>query len=251
MQRLISAVFACILVTGAAYGQHDHSMMSPPPAPASPAVSEHDRVFADAMSKHHEDGIKMADLASRNAGSAELRAMAAKMITGQRHDLSQLQHLRGEGTMTSMDAMLHAPGMMSESEMKADMDRLEAASGKDFDRIFTEVMPKHHAAAIRMSEHYLTVASNEGLKTLARQIMEKQSREREQLIAMRRERRETMASAGREPATPAREETTAAQEETTTPAQEPASAQEQTAGAPAEATPAQSETDSRRRMRKD
>ena len=194
MKRLGSAVFVCLLIAGSAFAQHDHSTMPG----AGHAVMDHDRMFADAMSKHHEDGIKMADLASRKAKSAGLRDMATKMITDQRHEISELQRLRGDGPMTPMDAMMDMPGMMSMSEMQRDMARLEAASGAEFDRVFTEVMPKHHDGAIRMSEHYLTMGSNEGLKTLARQIIDKQTREREQLAAMHEQAPETMTSAAQE-----------------------------------------------------
>ena len=197
MKRLGSAVFVCLLIAGSAFAQHDHSTMTG----AEHASMDHDRMFADTMSKHHEDGIKMADLASRKAKSAELRDMATKMITDQRHEISELQHLRGDGPMTSMEAMMDMPGMMPMSEMQRDMARLEAASGAEFDRVFTEVMPKHHDGAIRMSEHYLTVGSNGGLKTLARQIIDKQTREREQLAAMHEQAHETMTSSAQKTTT--------------------------------------------------
>lgn len=169
MKRLNAAAFACLLMTGAALAQEEGTL---------------DRAFADAMSAHHEDGIKMADLASRKAASASLREKAAKMITDQRNDISELQRLRGDGPMTEPQEMAKLPGMMASSAMERDLARLEAASGEEFDAAFGEIMARHHAGAIEMSEHYLTTGSNDGLKAVARQIIDKQTHERSELAAL-------------------------------------------------------------------
>jgi uncharacterized protein (DUF305 family) len=191
MQRLSSIVIlSLLLATPAALAQDPTP--SNPLAPQAPAP-DHDRMFADTMSMHHEDGIKMADMASRKAASAELRRMAGTMITDQRHEISELQRLRGDGPMTPMEEMRKMPGMMAESETTRDLARLEAASGREFDLAFAEIMAAHHAGAIAMSEHYLAHGTNEGLKGVARQMIDKQTREREQLLAMQ-QRQEAMTS---------------------------------------------------------
>lgn len=167
MKRTAAVAFASVLLATAAFAQ-----------------TNVDRMFADTMTKHHEDGIKMAQMAVDKAESAELRSMAQKMIDDQRREIDQLQSLRGEGPMTPMAEMMKMPGMMPESQMQRDMARLESATGHDFDLAFTEVMPKHHQGAITMSNHELQNGSNAGLKELARTIADKQARERQQLMAM-------------------------------------------------------------------
>jgi uncharacterized protein (DUF305 family) len=147
---------------------------------------DHDVMFADGMTKHHRDGIKMAQMAVEKAQSAELRSMAQKMIDDQTREIDEMQRLRGAAPMTPMAEMMKMPGMMAESKMQQDMARLEAATGQTFDVAFTEIMPKHHDGAIKMSKHELANGDNSGLRTIAQQIAEKQSRERDQLVAIHR-----------------------------------------------------------------
>lgn len=67
MKRHILPLIACLFVATAALahgGAHGNA--------------NHDRVFADAMTKHHQDGIKMARLAVDKAENAELRSMARR-----------------------------------------------------------------------------------------------------------------------------------------------------------------------------
>jgi uncharacterized protein (DUF305 family) len=154
---------------------HDHHAM------------DHDVMFADAMTMHHRDGIRMAQLAVDKAQNAELRAMAQKMIADQQREIDEMQRLRGDAAMTPKGDMMKMPGMMPESEMKQDMARLEAATGPAFDVAFTEIMPKHHEGAITMSKHELEKGDHEGLRAIAQSIADKQAREREQLVAMHRD----------------------------------------------------------------
>lgn len=161
----------------------------------------HDVMFADTMTKHHRDGIKMAEMAVAKAENAELRSMAQKMIDDQQREIADMQRLRGDAPMTPMGEMMKMEGMMSESEMKADMARLEAATGHAFDVAFTEIMPKHHEGAIKMAKHELAKGTNAELKGIAQEIADKQTREREQLMAMHRDMHsssETMTSSSTE-----------------------------------------------------
>jgi uncharacterized protein (DUF305 family) len=148
---------------------------------------DHDVMFADGMTKHHRDGIKMAQMAVEKAQQAELRSMAQKMIDDQTREVEEMQRLRGDAPMTPMAEMMKMPGMMPESEMNKDMSRLEAASGAAFDVAFTEIMPKHHDGAIKMSKHELANGDNSGLRAIAQEIADKQARERDQLVAMHRD----------------------------------------------------------------
>lgn len=144
----------------------------------------HDVMFVDGMTQHHRDGIKMAEMAVARAASPELRSMARKMIADQQREIAEMQRLRGDAPVTPMGEMMKMDGMMPESQMQRDMARLEAATGREFDVAFTEIMPKHHDGAIRMAKQELTRGTNPGLKAIAQTIVDKQTREREQLMAM-------------------------------------------------------------------
>ncbi len=49
-----------------------------------------DELFATLMIEHHEGGIEMAEFASENAKSAEVRAMAMSMASGQRGEIAEM-----------------------------------------------------------------------------------------------------------------------------------------------------------------
>lgn len=145
--------------------------------------NDHDRIFADAMTKHHQDGIRMGRLAVDKAQDAEVRSMAQKMIDDQQLEINQLQSLRGDGPPATTQEMMKITGMMPESEMQRDMARLEAAQGREFDLAWTEIVAKHHDGAIRMSNDQIRNGANAGLKEVARHIRDHQTRERKDLLA--------------------------------------------------------------------
>lgn len=153
-------------------------------ATAANAQSEQDRKFADSMTKHHRDGIRMSQLAVQKSSHEELRAMAQKMIDDQTRDIERMQALRGNGPVTPMHEMHQMPGMMPEEQMNEHMTKLESLSGHDFDVAFTEMMPMHHQGAITMAKHEVENGSLEGMKEIAREIAAKQTEERQQLLAM-------------------------------------------------------------------
>lgn len=183
MKRYLSPLLMCLVVATAAFaheGPHD--------------AADHDRMFADAMSMHHEDGIKMARMAVEKAQSAELRSMAQKMIDDQSREITEMQSLRGDGPRTTMEEMQKMPGMMPEAQMQRDMARLEAAQGHEFDLAFTEIMPKHHQSAVTMARDHRPKMKNAGLKEIASNIIEKQTEERKRLLVMHESMEDGQAS---------------------------------------------------------
>lgn len=173
MKRYLSPLLICLLVTTAAFAHEGPH-----------GTAKHDRMFADAMTKHHEDGIRMARIAVDKAQNAELRSMAQKMIDDQSRESSEMQSLRGDGPRTTMEQMQKMPGMMPESQMQRDMARLEAAQGQEFDLAFSEIIAMHHQSAITMSRAERPLMQNAGLKEIAGNIIEKQTAERKRLLAM-------------------------------------------------------------------
>ncbi len=158
-------------------------------APAgSPAAGPHndaDVRFATGMIPHHAQAIQMADLAAERAVSAEVKELAAKVKSAQTPEIQQLSGwLTGWGapvpaTSGSM-AMDHGAGqhggmvgMMSEQEMSA----LAAASGTAFERLWLQMMIKHHEGAVTMARTQLAQGGNASAKELAQAIVTSQSAE--------------------------------------------------------------------------
>lgn len=173
MKRFLAPLLMCLFVATAAFA-HD----------GPHGTADHDRMFADAMSQHHEDGIKMARMAIDKAESAELRSMAQKMIDDQSREITEMQSLRGDGPRMTMEEMQKMPGMIPESEMQRDMARLETAQGHEFDLAFTEIMAKHHQSAVTMAKDHRPKLKNAALKDIAGNIIDNQTEERKKFLAM-------------------------------------------------------------------
>lgn len=60
---------------------------------AAATGAEADALFAELMITHHEGGIDMADYAADNAGSDEVRRMAAAMAAGQQGEIAEIEGL--------------------------------------------------------------------------------------------------------------------------------------------------------------
>jgi len=138
--------------------------------------------FIDGMTMHHQGGVKMAQMAVEKAQHAELRDMAKKMIADQQSEIATMQGWRKEwaedAPMTDPSAM---PGMMPESETKQQMERLQNASGNEFDLAFTEIMAMHHEGAIKMAKDALGDAKEHHVLDLARKIIDAQTKEQKML----------------------------------------------------------------------
>jgi uncharacterized protein (DUF305 family) len=65
------------------------------------------------------------------------------------------------------------PGMMP----SADMAKLTAATGKQFDKLFLQMMIAHHRGAIQMAQAELAHGANPDAKALAARIIKSQQAE--------------------------------------------------------------------------
>lgn len=162
--------------------------VNPPPASAhEPHASPHvaagqssntaayDLRFIDTMRAHHEQGIQMAQMAEQRASTAELRAMAKKMIADQRKDQAELASWRKKWYGAAAGARdMSLPGA---SAMNMDMSSLRKAAGHDFDHQFISMMIPHHEGAISMGREGASKAAHAELRRKAEEIADKQQRE--------------------------------------------------------------------------
>ena len=157
----------------------------------------YDLHFIDMMIEHHRMGIDMAKLAQNKASHTDLKALAAKMAEDQQKDTDQLNKWRDEWyagkpksdhmNMPGMSTSDHAkmPGMSGMKMQEMDMGKLEAASGNEFDLMFIDMIVPHHQMAIDMSKETLKKAQHAQLKIFARTTIDKQQKEKAQLIKWR------------------------------------------------------------------
>ena len=120
--------------------------------------TEADVRFMQGMISHHAQALEMTALLDTNTASDAMRATALRIELSQEDEIEMMQDwLRERGQdVTAVDAH-HAegfqpmPGMLTAEEMAS----LAEAEGVAFDRLFLELMIKHHRGAVTMVENLL------------------------------------------------------------------------------------------------
>ncbi len=155
-------------------------MKSSPNAASQP----YDLQFLDTMSAHHQSAIDMAKMVDGKSNNAELKAFAAKIIADQNKEIAQMKDWREKWYAGKPMAMnMEMPGMNDSMKMMmgGEMKKMEAATGKDFDIHFLDMMTPHHQGATTMAKEALTKAEHPEIKTLANQIIKAQEAEIKQM----------------------------------------------------------------------
>jgi uncharacterized protein (DUF305 family) len=142
---------------------------------ATPAHDRADVVFAQMMIPHHRQAITMADLAPQRADSAEITRLARQIKNAQNPEITTMSSwLKSWGAKVPSGSSAVSgmgDGMMPDS----DMAKLKAATGKDFDMMFAQMMITHHKGAISMARTELRHGTYPPARKLARSIITSQS----------------------------------------------------------------------------
>ena len=166
-------------------GGHDMGSMTGTTSPASATAApsgEHndaDVTFAQGMIPHHQGAIEMAELAEGRTSNTKVLDLASRIEKAQDSEIETMTEW-----LTSWGAEVHTtgmPGMDHGSDVAgmsdAEMDMVQQAEDADFDRVFLDMMIKHHQGAIDMSKTELQQGENADAKNLAQQIIDKQQTE--------------------------------------------------------------------------
>ncbi|MEV5766438.1 DUF305 domain-containing protein [Micromonospora sp. NPDC052213] len=161
---------------------HGTPATSGPAATASGAAAfgDADAMFAQMMIPHHRQAVEMAELAATRAADPEVKRLAGEIKAAQAPEIATMsgwlsawgRPVPSPGAETPH--MEHGmPGMMSDADMK----KLAAASGREFDRQFLTMMIAHHEGAVTMARDELARGVNAEAKALAQQIVTTQQAE--------------------------------------------------------------------------
>jgi uncharacterized protein (DUF305 family) len=110
--------------------------------------------FVSDMVLHHAQALEMAELAPDRAGDERVQRLAERIAAGQGPEIDAMQSWLSSRGLPPVDtaaghrAHQGMAGMASPEEMT----RLVAASGTAFDRLFLELMTRHHEGALQMAE---------------------------------------------------------------------------------------------------
>ncbi len=122
--------------------------------------TEADVYFMTGMIGHHAQALVMAGLAPTHGASPAVQTLSARIINAQKDEIATMQHwLRDRGqpvpevniTGTTLivhgpDYAMHMPGMLTPEQIQ----ELDDARGRDFDRLFLTYMIQHHQGAVTM-----------------------------------------------------------------------------------------------------
>jgi uncharacterized protein (DUF305 family) len=164
-------------------GMHTTASAQPSITPGPSAGGAHnaaDTDFATAMISHHGQAIQMADMILAKTQNADVKSLAERIKAAQAPEIATMSGwLQGwdaavpdpfaSDTMSSM----HSDHMMSAGDMQA----MASASGTEADRMFLEMMPKHHEGAIAMARDEVSSGMNSTAKALAQKIIVDQTAE--------------------------------------------------------------------------
>ncbi|WP_338056169.1 DUF305 domain-containing protein [Sphingomonas mesophila] len=115
--------------------------------------------FMGAMLHHHRQAVEMAELAPSGTANKPILELANRILASQRDEMKFMTAwLAARGvTPPPMAAGHHHHGAITMAGMASpeQMARLRAAKGREFDRLFLQLMTAHHAGALKMVEELL------------------------------------------------------------------------------------------------
>ena len=123
--------------------------------------TEADVRFMQGMISHHAQAVEMVALIPDRTGRDDMRLLGRRIDVSQADEIKMMKHwLEARGRPVPDEHAHHAhgaalmPGMLTPEEM----DRLRAAKGAEFDRLFLAGMIKHHGGALTMVQDLFATA---------------------------------------------------------------------------------------------
>lgn len=177
--------------TGSATMPADHGTMSSSAPAGSPEAMGHnsaDTLFTQSMIPHHAQAVEMSGMMLGKRGvNPAVTELATKIKAAQGPEIEQMNGwLKGWNEPTAMaghgEAGHSMAGMMSDDDLKA----LDAAQGKEADRLFLTQMIAHHEGAVQMAKAEIADGQNSDAVKLAREIVtaqESEIKEMKELLA--------------------------------------------------------------------
>jgi uncharacterized protein (DUF305 family) len=117
--------------------------------------------FMQGMISHHAQALDMVALLPSRSTRDEMRLLARRIELSQADEIKMMQQwlqARGQEVPSAHAHHAHGAALMPGMLTAEEMERLAAAKGSDFDRLFLEFMIKHHEGALVMVEELFSHA---------------------------------------------------------------------------------------------
>jgi uncharacterized protein (DUF305 family) len=148
-------------------------------AEAAAAFNDADVTFATQMIPHHQQAVQVASMAGYQATTSAVKQLATAIKATRDPEIKQMSAWLtswGQPVPTPShggDHMSEMPGMMTEDQMS----ELGNTAGTMFDRMWTQMMIKHHQAAVTAAKTEQAAGKNTAAITLAKKIETDQNKE--------------------------------------------------------------------------
>jgi len=130
-------------------------------------------MFAQMMIPHHEQAISMSEIALKKSRNQAILKLSNQIKSLQGTEKSQLAYwLKATDSSMTMDHDMQMSGMLTTKELAS----LKRLTGTQFDRVFLQLMIKHHQGALEMLD-LISDSKNTEAKALAKAIKSAQSKE--------------------------------------------------------------------------
>jgi uncharacterized protein (DUF305 family) len=135
--------------------------------------------YARQMIQHHQQALELTELVPDRAESAQVKKLAERIAAAQGPEITAMQSwLKSYGKdekTANGDAHDHAsmPGMATEAQI----EKLRAAKGKEFDRLFLTLMITHHEGAITMATEVKGQGNNIRIEEMSDDVVAQQTSE--------------------------------------------------------------------------
>ncbi len=152
--------------------------------------NEVDVEYLTMMIPHHQQAVVMTDLVGGRAQDEQVRAIADRIAVSQGAEITMMSTwLSQHGKPVPGTGHDHGGGhdhsTMPGMATPAQLDALRAATGRDFDRQFLDLMIHHHEGAVTMAERQLAGGVQTRAQEMAQDVLTGQRAEIERMHALR------------------------------------------------------------------
>ncbi|MEO3809059.1 DUF305 domain-containing protein [Sphaerisporangium sp. B11E5] len=146
-------------------------------------ASAGDVLFTERMIPHHRQALEMARLAKDRTTSAAVLGLCERVAAGQGPEIEVMSRwLLAKGREVPAGHG-HEPDQAYGMASLAEMNRLRAARGAEFDTLLLRLMIRHHEGALRMAAEELAQGGDQFMLKMAGDIA---SGQRAEIVRMRK-----------------------------------------------------------------
>lgn len=138
--------------------------------------NRNDAMFMNMMIVHHDQAIKMSELAENRTDNERILELSSNISEAQKAENQQMtEWMRSLG----LEPGNHHPmaGMASREEMQ----QLRNSNGSEFNQMFAELMIEHHEGGIEMASSFRETGSHPELREMQGEMVEAQQNEIEKM----------------------------------------------------------------------